>query len=154
MHQQGVVEVKRLIRQRARWFQGNLQSWRLIPLVLAQHPRRARTDLLFLLSSPALVLISSLLTVSFGVVLANCALLLATGHDPFGWWVAATYALILGPALTYAGVYWKQERRRGPAPGEGTPACPPVRGLQHDLVRGRLVSGRPRPAGPQRLGQD
>jgi hypothetical protein len=34
VHQQGVVEVKRLIRQRARWFQGNLQSWRLIPLVL------------------------------------------------------------------------------------------------------------------------
>ena len=38
VHQQGVVEVKRLIRQRARWFQGNLQSWRLIPLVLRSSP--------------------------------------------------------------------------------------------------------------------
>jgi 1,2-diacylglycerol 3-beta-glucosyltransferase len=113
VHQQGVVEVKRLIRQRARWFQGNLQSWRLIPLVLRSMPGRRGADLLFLLSSPALVLIASLLTVSFCVVLANCAVLAATGHDPFGSWVAVTYALILGPALAYAGVYWKQERATG-----------------------------------------
>jgi 1,2-diacylglycerol 3-beta-glucosyltransferase len=113
VHQQGVVEIKRLIRQRARWFQGNLQSWRLIPLVLRSMPARRGADLLFLLSSPALVLIASLLTVSFGVVMANCAVLAATGHDPFGSWVAVTYALILGPALAYAGVYWKQERATG-----------------------------------------
>lgn len=113
VHQQGVVEVKRLIRQRARWFQGNLQSWRLIPLVLRSMPGRKGADLLFLLSSPALVLIASLLTVSFCVVLADCAVLAATGHDPFGSWVAFTYALILGPALAYAGVYWKKERATG-----------------------------------------
>jgi cellulose synthase/poly-beta-1,6-N-acetylglucosamine synthase-like glycosyltransferase len=93
VHQQGVVEVKRLIRQRARWFQGNLQSWRLIPLVLRSMPGCGGADLLFLLSSPALVLIASLLTVSSCVVLANCAILAATGHDPFGSWVAVTYAL-------------------------------------------------------------
>lgn len=57
VHQQGVVEVRRLIRQRARWFQGNLQSWRLIPLVLRKMSGRDGADLLFLLSSPALVLI-------------------------------------------------------------------------------------------------
>jgi 1,2-diacylglycerol 3-beta-glucosyltransferase len=113
VHQQGVVEIKRLIRQRARWFQGNLQSWRLIPLVLRNMSARRGADLLFLLSSPALVLIASLLTVSFAVVLANCAVLAATGHDPFGPWVAVTYALILGPALAYAAVYWKQERGSG-----------------------------------------
>ena len=113
VHQQGVVEIKRLIRQRARWFQGNLQSWRLIPLVLRSMPARRGADLLFLLSSPALVLIASLLTVSFVVVLANCAVLTATGHDPFGPWVAVTYVLILGPALAYAGVYWKRERATG-----------------------------------------
>jgi 1,2-diacylglycerol 3-beta-glucosyltransferase len=113
VHQQGVVEVRRLIRQRARWFQGNLQSWRLIPLVLRSMPGRNGADLLFLLSSPALVLIASLLTVSFAVVLANCAVLVASDHDPFGWWVAVTYTLILGPALAYAGVYWRQERAAG-----------------------------------------
>jgi cellulose synthase/poly-beta-1,6-N-acetylglucosamine synthase-like glycosyltransferase len=109
VHQQGVVEVRRLIRQRARWFQGNLQSWRLIPLVLRTMPGLGGADLLFLLSSPALVLIASLLTLSFAVALANCAVLAATGHDPFGWWVAVTYALILGPTLVFAGVYWKRD---------------------------------------------
>jgi len=113
VHQQGVVEIKRLVRQRARWFQGNMQSWRLIPLVLRSMPGRNGADLLFLLSSPALVLIASLLSLSFAVVLVNGAVLMATDHDPFGWWVAVTYALILGPALAYAGVYWKQERETG-----------------------------------------
>ena len=37
VHQQGVVELRRLIRQRSRWFQGHLQSWTLIPLVLREH---------------------------------------------------------------------------------------------------------------------
>jgi 1,2-diacylglycerol 3-beta-glucosyltransferase len=118
VHQQGVVEVRRLIRQRARWFQGNLQSWRLIPLVLRSLPARSGADLLFLLSSPALVLIASLLTVSFVVVLAECAVLAMAGHNPFGWWVAVTYALILGPALAYAGVYWQQERNQGLHPAK------------------------------------
>ncbi len=64
MHQQGVVELRRLIRQRSRWFQGHLQSWRLIPLVL-RSARRARTDLLYHLTSPAVLLIASLLSASF-----------------------------------------------------------------------------------------
>ena len=41
VHQQGVVELRRLIRQRSRWFQGHLQSWKLIPLVLRRAPPRA-----------------------------------------------------------------------------------------------------------------
>jgi len=118
VHQQGVVKVRRLIRQRARWFQGNLQSWRLIPLVLRRMPGLGGADLLFLLSTPALVLIASLLTVSFAVLLANCAVLVASGHDPFGWWVAVTYALMLGPALAYAGVYWRRERDTGLRPAK------------------------------------
>ena len=96
VHQQGVVEFRRLINQRARWFQGNLQAWRLIPVVL-RRVRRGRTDLLYLLSAPALLLIASLLTVSFLFFLANGAVLAATGHNPFGWWVVVTYALIVGP---------------------------------------------------------
>ncbi len=112
VHQQGVVELRRLINQRARWFQGNLQAWRLIPLVL-RRVRRGRTDLLYLLSAPALLLIASLLTVSFLFFLANGVVLAATGHNPFGWWAAVTYALIVGPALVYTSVYWKCERAHG-----------------------------------------
>ena len=47
------------------------------------------------------------------LVLANSAMLAATGHDPLGSWVAVTYVLIFGPALAYSGVYWKRERATG-----------------------------------------
>jgi 1,2-diacylglycerol 3-beta-glucosyltransferase len=113
VHQQGVVELRRLIRQRSRWFQGHLQSWTLIPLVLRSTPRRARSDLLYHLSSPAILLIASFLSASFLLSLANCGLLLAQGRNPFGWWIATTYALTFGPALAYGLVYWSRERRNG-----------------------------------------
>jgi 1,2-diacylglycerol 3-beta-glucosyltransferase len=113
VHQQGVVELRRLIRQRSRWFQGHLQSWTLIPLVLRSTPRRARSDLLYHLSSPAILLIASFLSASFLLSLANCAVLLAQGRNPFGWWIATTYALTFGPALAYGLVYWSRERDNG-----------------------------------------
>ena len=113
VHQQGVVELRRLIRQRSRWFQGHLQSWRLIPLVLRRVPRRARTDLYYHLTSPAILLIASLLSASFVVSLVDCVVLAAQGHNPFGWWIASTYALTFGPALVYGCVYWQRERAEG-----------------------------------------
>ena len=113
VHQQGVVELRRLIRQRSRWFQGHLQSWTLIPLVLRSAPRRARSDLLYHLSSPAILLIASLLSASFLLSLANCAMLAVQGRNPFGWWIGSTYALTFGPALAYGLVYWSRERHNG-----------------------------------------
>ena len=113
VHQQGVVELRRLIRQRSRWFQGHLQSWRLVPLVLRRVPRRARTDLYYHLTSPAILLIASLLSASFVVSLVDCVVLAAQGHNPFGWWIASTYALTFGPALVYGCVYWQRERVEG-----------------------------------------
>ena len=113
VHQQGVIQLRRLIRQRSRWFQGHLQSWTLIPLVLRSTPRRARGDLLYHLSSPAILLIASLLSASFLLSMANCAMLAVQGRNPFGWWIASTYALTFGPALAYGSVYWAKERRNG-----------------------------------------
>jgi cellulose synthase/poly-beta-1,6-N-acetylglucosamine synthase-like glycosyltransferase len=113
VHQQGVVQLGRLIRQRSRWFQGHLQSWKLIPAVLRSAPRRARADLLYHLSSPAILLIASLLSASFLVAVANYAVLAARGQDPFGWWLASTYALTFGPALMFSVVYWTRERHSG-----------------------------------------
>jgi 1,2-diacylglycerol 3-beta-glucosyltransferase len=113
VHQQGVVELRRLIRQRSRWFQGHLQSWTLIPLVLRSTPRRARSDILYHLSSPAILLIASFLSASFVLSLANCAVLAVQGRNPLGWWVGSTYALTFGPALAYGLVYWSRERRHG-----------------------------------------
>jgi 1,2-diacylglycerol 3-beta-glucosyltransferase len=113
VHQQGVVQLRRLVRQRSRWFQGHLQSWALIPLVLRSAPRRARGDLIYHLSSPAILLIASLLSASFLLSLANCALLAVQGRNPFGWWIASTYALTFGSALAYGLVYWGRERHNG-----------------------------------------
>ena len=113
VHQQGVVELRRLIRQRSRWFQGHLQSWRLIPLVLRKAPRRARTDLLYHLTSPAVLLIASLLSASFLTSVANAVLEATRGQNPAGWWIASTYALTFGPALAFSSVYWARERHEG-----------------------------------------
>jgi cellulose synthase/poly-beta-1,6-N-acetylglucosamine synthase-like glycosyltransferase len=113
VHQQGVVEVRRLVRQRSRWFQGHLQSWRLVPLVLRKAPRRARTDLLYHLTSPAVLLIASLLSASFLVSAASAVLGAAQGRGPLGWWIATTYALTFGPAMAMSSVYWARERHEG-----------------------------------------
>jgi 1,2-diacylglycerol 3-beta-glucosyltransferase len=113
VHQQGIVQLRRLIRQRSRWFQGHLQSWKLVPTVLRHAPRRSRTDVLYHLSSPAVLLIASLLTTSFVLSLANCMLLVAERRDPLGWWLASSYALTFGPALCYSYVYWSRERANG-----------------------------------------
>jgi 1,2-diacylglycerol 3-beta-glucosyltransferase len=113
VHQQGVVQLRRLIRQRSRWFQGHLQAWKLIPSVLRNAPRRARADLLYHLSSPAILLIASLLSASFLLAVANDALVALHGRSPFGWWLASTYALTFGPALVFSSVYWARERQSG-----------------------------------------
>jgi 1,2-diacylglycerol 3-beta-glucosyltransferase len=116
VHQQGVIELRRLLRQRSRWFQGHLQSWNLIPLVLRSAPRRARGDLVYHLSSPAVLLIASLLTASFLVSVINSAILAVQGQNPVGWWIATTYALTFGPALIFSTVYWSRERGHGLGP--------------------------------------
>ena len=113
VHQQGLVELRQLLRQRTRWFQGHLQSWRLVPTILRGTPARARADLLYHLSSPLLLLIASLMTGSFVVSLGAYAVLLASGENPAGWWLLSTYLLAFGPAVAYSVVYWTRERDDG-----------------------------------------
>lgn len=113
VHQQGLVGLRGLVRQRTRWFQGHLQSWRLVPLILREAPGRARADLLYHLSSPLLLLVASLMTASFVVSLMAYGLLLAQGRNPAGWWLLSTYLLAFGPALAYSAVYWSRERDSG-----------------------------------------
>ena len=102
-----------MLRQRTRWFQGHLQSWRLVPTILRGTPGRARADLLYHLSSPLLLLIASLMTSSFVLSLGAYAVLLAGGQDPAGWWLLSTYLLAFGPAVAYSVVYWTKERDDG-----------------------------------------
>ncbi len=110
VHQQGVLRVRPLVRQRSRWFQGHLQSWRLVSTVLRFAPPRARTDVLYHLTSPWLLLIASLLTGSF---LVSCAASIGRalgGHPVLGWWLLTTYVLSFAPAVAYSYVYWLKER--------------------------------------------
>ncbi|MDQ6873940.1 MAG: glycosyltransferase [Actinomycetota bacterium] len=113
VHQQGVTELPRLVRQRSRWFQGHLQSWRLLPVVLRGAPRRARADLIYHLTSPVLLLITTLLSLAFLLSLFGMLASAVSLHNPFSWWILPMYALSFGPAIMYARVYWRREREHG-----------------------------------------
>lgn len=114
--QQAVVNVRRLLRQRSRWFQGHLQCWGRIPMVLrARLPGRATFDLIQHLLSPALVLLMTLPILAF-----LAALTLATVNDPKGTIGALTgrggvllllwYLTSFGLAPFYGFVYWLRDR--------------------------------------------
>lgn len=113
--QQAVVSPRRLLRQRARWFQGHLQCLRRVPLIV-RSPLSLSTslDLLHHLVAPLVILLTSLLP----VLLATWVLLLAldgthplTHLDQVPWWRwAGAYGITFGlvPVLGY--VYWHKTR--------------------------------------------
>jgi 1,2-diacylglycerol 3-beta-glucosyltransferase len=117
VHQQGVTQLGRLVRQRSRWFQGHLMSIRLVPTVLRDVPGRAAPDLVYHLTGPVLLLMASCLTGSFLVSAAAAVVYAVTGDgsgaDLAGWWLLSTYLLSFGPALAYSTVYWRRERAEG-----------------------------------------
>ncbi|XIG79526.1 glycosyl transferase family 2 [Streptomyces sp. SGAir0957] len=113
--QQAVLSLRRLIRQRSRWFQGHLQSAGLVPLVLRSVPLRAALDLLYHLSSPVLILLTSLLPLSFLVALAAITVAsLRVGHPLASpMWLIGPYVLSFTAAYAYGFVYAKRERGLG-----------------------------------------
>lgn len=113
VHQQGVVKFTRLIRQRARWFHGHLQSWRLLPEVATNAHGWTRIDLMYHMTAPFLLLCASLLTASFALGLLALAL---GGPEPRTTslvWLASSYALAVGPSVAFSQVYWSRERADG-----------------------------------------
>jgi cellulose synthase/poly-beta-1,6-N-acetylglucosamine synthase-like glycosyltransferase len=113
--QQAVNTPRRLIRQRARWFQGHLQCWSLVPSVLASRriPRRAATDLTYHLLSPVLILLTVV------PIFVGCSSMVAaavgSASMPFVhmtwqfaiWW----YGIAFAPAWFYGYVYWRRTPR-------------------------------------------
>jgi cellulose synthase/poly-beta-1,6-N-acetylglucosamine synthase-like glycosyltransferase len=114
--QQAVVELGRLVRQRARWYQGNLQCWARIPgIVRSGLPVTVVIDLLFQLLASSLVLImsvaSTMFLVALGLMIAqhpHTAAHLVPGH--YGLALIGMYLLAFGPALMYGPVYWLRDR--------------------------------------------
>jgi cellulose synthase/poly-beta-1,6-N-acetylglucosamine synthase-like glycosyltransferase len=116
VNQQAVISLRRLLRQRSRWFQGHLQCWARIPMVLkARLPGRATFDLTQHLLSPALVLVMTGPILIFAATLA-----VATVANPAGTYAALTsrgglllllwYLTSFGLAPFYGFVYWLRDR--------------------------------------------
>lgn len=113
--QQAVNDLGRLIRQRARWFQGHLQCSRLIPVIMrAGLPLRTTLDFSWHLIGPVMILLMSLWSCLF---LGTLSYLWST--DPAGsletvrtnpWMVPIFYGLSIGPAVLYAAVYRQKTR--------------------------------------------
>ncbi|MFI1864749.1 MULTISPECIES: glycosyltransferase family 2 protein [Streptomyces] len=111
--QQAVLDLRRLVRQRSRWFQGHLQSAHLAPLILREVPgRRAAMDLIYHLSSPVLILLTSVLPLSFLVAVLGAIIgTIRTGHPMVStMWFIGPYVLSFTSAWIYGFVYHRRER--------------------------------------------
>ncbi|HRC08119.1 MAG TPA: hypothetical protein PLV41_07880, partial [Miltoncostaeales bacterium] len=85
-------------------------SWTLIPRVLRGVPHRARPDLLYHLTSPFLLLVASLLTLSLIFAVAAVAVAGLRGYSPGLSWMAMAYLLVGAPAAVVGTVYRDVER--------------------------------------------
>ena len=102
VHQQGLVSARRLLRQRARWFQGHLQAWRQIPGIIRRAPLRTVPHLLHILMVPILLLanvalLTALLTMLTGIAVSpNLRSGLARPGVLLGWyWLTFALAMFL-----------------------------------------------------------
>lgn len=73
VHQQGLVSVGQLVRQRSRWFQGHLQAWRQVRSITRDAPLRTVPHLLHMLLVPVLLLANVALTMALLAMLAGIA---------------------------------------------------------------------------------
>ena len=108
VNQQGLTDVRRLVRQRTRWVQGHLQAWSLIPpLWRSRVPNKTFLDLLYVLLAPGLMLLSSIVFAAAPILLAwsltTGAISLNNPQLPF--FLLAVYLLMFGPALFYGFAY-------------------------------------------------
>lgn len=114
--QQAVTSFRRLIRQRARWFHGHLQCWKRIPNVIATDKLKDKPvfDLLFHLTSPALVLLMTFPMLAFVLTMVHLTI-----NDPLGvahamlsrggLMIVLWYLLSFGLAPFYGFVYWQKD---------------------------------------------
>jgi 1,2-diacylglycerol 3-beta-glucosyltransferase len=113
VHQQGLTDVRRWLRQRTRWFQGHLQSWHLVPTVLARLPGWTRADVYYHLTASFLLLVASVLSAAFALWLAGIAVSVLAGTVEASWWWLSAYLVAVGPAVVFGAVYHAREREAG-----------------------------------------
>ncbi len=113
VHQQGLHDLKRLLRQRTRWFQGHLQAWNLLPRLWRSDLRLlTKLDLSGHLVLPVLLLLLSVAIVASTVgivralILAPSATLTQLAAGPFvPWWYVIGF--LATPLVCLA--YWRAE---------------------------------------------
>ena len=113
VHQQGVTNMRRLLRQRTRWFQGNLQALHLLRSVAREQRGLGRADTLWQILTPYLLLTGSLLTLSFLITMVTAAVAAVLRWEQSWIWLVGAYVIAFGPARIYAWIYWRIERREG-----------------------------------------
>jgi cellulose synthase/poly-beta-1,6-N-acetylglucosamine synthase-like glycosyltransferase len=117
--QQAVTSTKRLIRQRSRWFQGHLQCWKRVPMVMTSDlPGRQKSDMVYHLLAPSLVLMMSFATVGVLSALALAAViapveLIHTMTANHGAAFLLWYILSFGLTPFYGSAYWLVDRKTG-----------------------------------------
>jgi cellulose synthase/poly-beta-1,6-N-acetylglucosamine synthase-like glycosyltransferase len=112
--QEAVPSIRRLIRQRSRWFQGHLQCLGLIPRVMraTKLSVKASFDVVYQLTSPILVLITSFVVTTFFLSVAWLTLEQVVTRDaivPPGRIILWGYVLTFGMAPIFGLIYSKRE---------------------------------------------
>lgn len=111
VEQQGLTDVRKLVRQRVRWCHGHFQCWRLIPRLVASNlPNRSVFDLIYYLVTPGLNLFASVVfVVPFALLLVH----LMTTPVHASWqlyaiYIGLLYLLSFGQALLLSAWYWRR----------------------------------------------
>ncbi|MCB0992333.1 MAG: glycosyltransferase family 2 protein [Acidimicrobiales bacterium] len=117
VHQQGLHDGRRLLRQRTRWFQGHLQCWSSLPAIWRSGQRlRAKVDLTIHLLFPA-----AMLLISIPILAAAAAMFRSFALEPSAsaaamtagpivpWWYLAGF--LATPLIATA--YWRTEPEIG-----------------------------------------
>jgi len=112
--QQAVPNLRRLIRQRSRWFQGHLQCFRLVTTIMRSTKLsvRASFDLVYHLTSPLLILLTSFVTVTFVAAVVRLTVFAPTAHErliPTPLMLLVAYMLSFGFAPVFAWVYAQRD---------------------------------------------
>ena len=114
--QQAVTEIPRWLRQRARWFQGHLQCWKLIiPVLRSDLKAKSASDIVWYLTLPIAVLLIPVAILPLWIAFALTTIaapgqvadaLLADHGMP----LVVAYLLCFGLAYPYAFCYWLRGR--------------------------------------------
>ena len=115
VNQQAVTSVARLVRQRTRWFQGHLQCWRRIPMIVKSEIKPATAvDLVVHLMVASLILLMTLPMIAFVLVFVFAAAVspgaAVAGLVGGDWTVLLLlYVMTFGLNILYGFAYWLRD---------------------------------------------